>query len=106
MRYREELKGKQVLLDKLVEKAREGNVTLLYSSKETEHNNAVALKGLLDKRMASLQKWVRTNPSIKVFEGSCSQMVWQSRSGLLRLQTGAKLRLSRETPVEEGTAQD
>jgi uncharacterized protein YeaO (DUF488 family) len=56
IRYREELKGKGALLNKLWEKAREGNVTLLYSTRETEHNNAVALKELLDERMATFEK--------------------------------------------------
>jgi uncharacterized protein YeaO (DUF488 family) len=35
----------------LLEKARRGRVTLLYSSHDAEHNNAVALKKLLDAKL-------------------------------------------------------
>lgn len=31
--------------------ARRGNVTLLYSARDTEHNNAIALKTYLDKKL-------------------------------------------------------
>ncbi len=35
----------------LVDTARKGNVTLLYSAKDTEHNSAVALKAYLQKHI-------------------------------------------------------
>lgn len=35
----------------ILEAAKRGNVTLLYSSHDTEHNNAVALKRFLDKKL-------------------------------------------------------
>ena len=35
----------------LVEAARGGDVTLLYSARDTEHNNAVALKAYLERHM-------------------------------------------------------
>ncbi len=35
----------------ILDAARYGRVTLIYSSHDTEHNNAVALKGYLDKKM-------------------------------------------------------
>ena len=35
----------------LVEAARAGDLTLLFSSRETEHNNAVALKQYLEKHL-------------------------------------------------------
>jgi uncharacterized protein YeaO (DUF488 family) len=35
----------------ILQAARRGNVTLLYSARDTEHNNAVALKAFLDKKL-------------------------------------------------------
>ena len=46
-RYKEELKGKQELVEQLCEEAKKGKVTLLFSAKDTEHNNAVVLRGIL-----------------------------------------------------------
>jgi uncharacterized protein YeaO (DUF488 family) len=49
-RYEKELANKQELLRKIMQLEKEkGVVTLLYSTKETEHNNAVALQGFLKK---------------------------------------------------------
>ncbi|ARB92123.1 DUF488 domain-containing protein [Legionella longbeachae] len=49
-RYANELEEKNDLLDKIKEKAKEQKVTLLFASKETEHNNAVALLNILHHR--------------------------------------------------------
>ena len=38
----------RILFSPILEAAREGNVTLLYSSHDPEHNNAVALKEFLE----------------------------------------------------------
>jgi len=46
-RYKKELEEKKELLEKLRHEARKGTITLLYSAKDTEHNNAVTLKELL-----------------------------------------------------------
>lgn len=46
-RYFEELKGRRDALQPIVEAEIDGNVTLLYSAHDTEHNNAVALKDYL-----------------------------------------------------------
>lgn len=46
-RYAVELRGKQALLDQIVEHASSGPVTLLFGAKDEEHNQAVALKGFL-----------------------------------------------------------
>jgi uncharacterized protein YeaO (DUF488 family) len=46
-RYRDELRGKEASLDGLKADARKGTVTLLFSSRETELNNAEALKEFL-----------------------------------------------------------
>ncbi len=47
-RYREELKGKEAVLADLRALDRKGTVTLLYGAKDTEHNQAVALKEFLE----------------------------------------------------------
>jgi uncharacterized protein YeaO (DUF488 family) len=43
-RYATELSGNQELLNRLMEYVRKGTVTFVYSSKEQQLNNAVALK--------------------------------------------------------------
>jgi uncharacterized protein YeaO (DUF488 family) len=49
-RYEKELKNKQDLLTKIKQLEKEkGKITLLYSTKETEYNNAVALDIFLKK---------------------------------------------------------
>ncbi len=50
-KYAEELRAKSDLLAELKQLEREqGTVTLLFSAKETEHNNATALKVMLEKQ--------------------------------------------------------
>lgn len=53
-RYRQELKqaDAQAELRELARRAAGGNLTLVFSSRDTEHNNAVVLKELLE-RMSS-----------------------------------------------------
>jgi uncharacterized protein YeaO (DUF488 family) len=48
-RYFAELKTKPELLKQIKDASRHENVTLLFSAKDTEHNNAVALKTYLQK---------------------------------------------------------
>jgi uncharacterized protein YeaO (DUF488 family) len=49
-RYRTELASKQDLLSQIKQFEKEkGTVTLVYSAKDTRHNNAVALKAALEK---------------------------------------------------------
>ena len=50
-RYAGELEQRSEALEELVEKARAGHVTLVFSAKDTEHNNAVALKEHLERRL-------------------------------------------------------
>jgi uncharacterized protein YeaO (DUF488 family) len=47
--YHEELDAGSEGLDTLREAARRGTVTLLYASRDPEHNNALALKAYLEK---------------------------------------------------------
>lgn len=47
-RYIQELEANRTGVASLVEAAKKGTVTLLYSSKKTEHNNAVCLKNYLE----------------------------------------------------------
>jgi uncharacterized protein YeaO (DUF488 family) len=53
-RYLQELDdpGKQQLLESLADRARQGTVTLIYSARDTEHNQAVVLKEALERRIA------------------------------------------------------
>jgi uncharacterized protein YeaO (DUF488 family) len=46
-RYFAELDGRQDPVTKLLEQAKQGRVTLLYSARDTEHNQAVALREYL-----------------------------------------------------------
>ncbi len=49
-KYKQELSTKQELLKKIKQIEKEkGIVTLVYSTRETEHSNAVVLKAVLDK---------------------------------------------------------
>lgn len=52
-RYFSELDKNPGAIQRIVEAARRGNVTLLYSARDKEHNNAVALREYLVKRQAS-----------------------------------------------------
>lgn len=49
-RYRAELAGKTAQVELLREKIKQGTVTLIYGSKDEEHNAAVALKQFLEGR--------------------------------------------------------
>lgn len=49
-RYFAELKGRADTVRPILDARRRGNVTLLYSARDTEHNNAVALKEYLEAR--------------------------------------------------------
>lgn len=50
-RYRRELNSRPQAWRPIVSAARRGRVTLVYSSHDTEHNNAVALRDYLTARM-------------------------------------------------------
>ena len=52
-RYFSELRQNAKVWAPILKAARRGRVTLLFSSHDTEHNNALALKGFLDARMSS-----------------------------------------------------
>jgi uncharacterized protein YeaO (DUF488 family) len=50
-RYFAELDGNPQTWESVAKAARRGRVTLIYSSRDTEHNNAVALKDYLQDKM-------------------------------------------------------
>lgn len=50
-RYFEELKANPQAWEPLLAAARRGRITLVYSSHDSEHNNAVALKEFLQQRL-------------------------------------------------------
>lgn len=47
-RYRTELSGNPEALKPILEAAAQGHVTLLYSARDTEHNNALVLRSFLE----------------------------------------------------------
>jgi uncharacterized protein YeaO (DUF488 family) len=52
-RYQTEIKEHEEALEPILQAAPLGTVTLLYSSHDTEHNNAVALRDYLQRKLAS-----------------------------------------------------
>lgn len=50
-RYERELDGKPEAWQAILAAAREGKITLIYSAKDRQHNNAVALKAYLERRL-------------------------------------------------------
>jgi uncharacterized protein YeaO (DUF488 family) len=48
VKFRKELKGKQDLVERLRDYSAKGRVTLLYSAKDEEHNNAVVIKEVVE----------------------------------------------------------
>src|SRR6185437_879333 len=55
-RYRAELVTKPEIWKPLLEAARKSTIPLVYSSHDTEHNNAVVLKEFLDSRASKMRK--------------------------------------------------
>jgi uncharacterized protein YeaO (DUF488 family) len=49
-RYQAELADDRATWQPLLDAAKQGNITLLYSAHDTEHNNAVVLKSYLEER--------------------------------------------------------
>jgi uncharacterized protein YeaO (DUF488 family) len=60
-RYYEELDRKTDAWKPIVKATQAGDVTLLYGSKDTEHNNAVALKAYLQRTLGESGKAQRTS---------------------------------------------
>ncbi len=50
-RYRVELESNLNVWKPILESAKRGDVTLLFSARDTEHNNAVVLKSFLEERI-------------------------------------------------------
>ena len=50
-RYRAELADNHTACQPLLDAAKRGKITLLYSARDTEHNNAMALKSYLKERL-------------------------------------------------------
>lgn len=49
-RYRAELRGNRELVKQLRDWAKEGTITLVYAARDEEHNSALVLKQLLERR--------------------------------------------------------
>ena len=52
-RYWQELEAQQAALEELAARANGGRVTLVYAARDTEHNNAVALRDYLEQVLVS-----------------------------------------------------
>ena len=52
-RYSAELKTRPDVLQPLLTAARQGNVTLLYSARDVEHNSALILKAVLEQHLST-----------------------------------------------------
>lgn len=55
-RYRGELDAKPGALEPILKAARRGRVTLVYSSRDADHNNAVVLKAYVEAQMSGRHK--------------------------------------------------
>jgi len=55
-RYTEELRGHRPLLTELRRRARDGTLTLVYSARDTEHNDAVVLAEVLRRGLPIAQR--------------------------------------------------
>jgi uncharacterized protein YeaO (DUF488 family) len=55
-RYRRELDAKPEVLEPILKAARRGRVTLVYSSHDAEHNNAVVLKAYVEAHISGPHK--------------------------------------------------
>ncbi len=55
-RYFSELENNPVTWKTLLEAARQGTITLLYSAHDQQHNNALALKLFLEKRLTGTKR--------------------------------------------------
>jgi uncharacterized protein YeaO (DUF488 family) len=60
-RYSAELDTKPHALQPIIEAARRDDVTLLYSARDTKHNNAIALKRYLEERLQKTTRQEATN---------------------------------------------
>jgi len=49
-KYKQELKGKTELIERIRKEAKKGTVTLLFAAKDTKHNNACILKEIIEKQ--------------------------------------------------------
>jgi uncharacterized protein YeaO (DUF488 family) len=62
-RYLAELEGKPETWSPLLPEARAGDITLLFSAHDIEHNNAAALRDFLEARLKAGAKQARTTSS-------------------------------------------
>lgn len=63
VRYRKELRAGHDAISLLKEKSKQGTVTLLYGARDTEHNEALLLKALLDR--SGVRKSKREGSALK-----------------------------------------
>jgi uncharacterized protein YeaO (DUF488 family) len=71
-RYFAELDAHPAAWHPLLDAARKGNVTLLYSSRETEHNNAAALKEYLNAHLTARLRLRNVSKSTSASSGGAT----------------------------------
>ena len=59
-RYRKELDARPEAWQPILDAAKRGNVTLLYSARDTEHNGAIVLRDYLESRIGGRTKGKRS----------------------------------------------
>jgi len=64
-RYQAELREHPDAIEPLLRAARRGPVTLVFSSKDTRHNNAVALRAYLEARLRSKRRKRQARPAAR-----------------------------------------
>ena len=62
-RYRTQIKEREGALEPILQASRHGTVTLLYSSHDTVHNNAVVLRDYLERKLGSDHESKRDEPA-------------------------------------------
>ena len=77
-RYRRELDAKAEALEPILTAARRSRVTLVYSSRDAEHNNAVVLKAYLEAMISQRHKALRSSV---VTRETCNEVHdWRART--------------------------
>ena len=68
-RYFAELRQKPDAWQPLLSAARSGDITLVFSARDAEHNNAVALKSYLDRKLSATRR-KQSKPAKKIRSGN------------------------------------
>jgi uncharacterized protein YeaO (DUF488 family) len=80
-RYLEELQSNPAAWEPLLRSAQRGTITLLYSARDPERNNAVVLRAFLEEQLSQRQRWdeERSAPSSLLQREARIEDKWSSR---------------------------